>query len=64
MPCPAAPLCRRVYRDDSVQDPRGIPMKKTLILLAVLAALTGCATVDGIGRDISGGANRVAGWIG
>ncbi len=39
-------------------------MKKTLILLAVLAALTGCATVDGIGRDISGGANRVAGWIG
>ncbi|MDR7126488.1 entericidin [Pseudotabrizicola sp. 4114] len=31
---------------------------------AALIALTGCATVDGIGRDISGGANRVAGWVG
>ena len=36
---------------------------KTLILIAALAALTGCATVEGIGRDISGGANRVNGWI-
>lgn len=26
-------------------------------------ALAGCATVDGIGRDISGGANRVSGWL-
>ena len=34
-----------------------------LIFLAALAALTACATVDGIGRDISGGANRVNGWI-
>jgi predicted small secreted protein len=34
-----------------------------LMLIAVLAALTGCATVEGIGRDISGGANRVNGWI-
>lgn len=33
------------------------------ILIAVLAALAGCATVEGIGRDISGGANRVNGWI-
>ena len=32
--------------------------------IAVLMALTGCATVEGIGRDISGGANRVAGWMG
>lgn len=37
---------------------------KKLILIAALAALAGCATVDGIGRDISGGANRVAGWFG
>jgi predicted small secreted protein len=36
---------------------------KKLALLALIAALTGCATVEGIGRDISGGANRVSGWI-
>lgn len=34
-----------------------------LMILALMAALCGCATVDGIGRDISGGANRVNGWI-
>lgn len=37
---------------------------KTLMVLAVFATLAGCGTVDGIGRDISGGANRVAGWMG
>ncbi|MEH7826909.1 entericidin EcnA/B family protein [Gemmobacter denitrificans] len=37
---------------------------RKLLLIAALAAVSGCATVDGIGRDISGGANRVAGWIG
>ena len=36
---------------------------KTLLLLAALTTLTACATVEGIGRDISGGANRVNGWI-
>jgi predicted small secreted protein len=35
-------------------------MRVTAILLLLLA---GCATVEGIGRDISGGANRVSGWI-
>ena len=35
-----------------------------MILLGAMIALGGCATVDGIGRDISGGANRVAGWFG
>ncbi len=39
-------------------------MKKTIAMLAVLAALAGCNTVSGIGQDISGGANRVAGWLG
>jgi predicted small secreted protein len=41
-------------------------MRKILILAAMvsLTALAGCGTVDGIGRDISGGANRVAGWLG
>jgi predicted small secreted protein len=40
-------------------------MKKTkkLVIAALLIALSGCATVDGVGRDISGGANRVAGWF-
>ena len=40
---------------------------RKLMVIAVLAALSGglagCATVDGVGRDISGGANRVAGWF-
>ncbi len=36
---------------------------RTLLILALMATLAGCATVDGIGRDISGGANRVQGWI-
>ncbi len=35
-------------------------MRRAVILLLLLA---GCATVDGIGRDISSGANRVSGWI-
>lgn len=39
-------------------------MRKTLALIAVLAALTGCNTVSGVGQDISSGANAVAGWIG
>lgn len=39
-------------------------MKKMVMLLAVLATLTGCNTVAGVGQDISGGANRVAGWLG
>lgn len=38
-------------------------MKKLLWIVA-LATLAGCNTVDGIGQDISGGANRVAGWVG
>ncbi len=36
------------------------------ILLATLSLatlLSACATVDGVGRDISGGANRVSNWF-
>jgi predicted small secreted protein len=33
-------------------------MKPTLILV-VLAALAGCATIEGMGRDISAGARAV-----
>ena len=36
---------------------------KLLILITLLASVAGCATVEGIGRDISGGANRVNGWL-
>lgn len=36
---------------------------KAMILGLALVALAGCGTVDGIGRDISGAANRVASWF-
>ena len=39
-------------------------MAKILMMVAVMATLAGCNTVAGVGQDISGGANRVAGWIG
>jgi predicted small secreted protein len=39
-------------------------MKARIVLaLAVVAMLGGCNTVDGIGRDISGTANRVGSWF-
>ncbi len=34
-------------------------MRRLLITLACLTALAGCATVDGLGQDISAGANKV-----
>lgn len=36
---------------------------RKLIILALLAGLAGCNTIDGVGQDISGGANRVGGWF-
>ncbi len=39
-------------------------MKKTVILLVILAALAGCNTVAGVGQDISGTANKVSNWMG
>ena len=38
-------------------------MMRRLMILAVIAALSGCATVNGIGQDISGGASTVEGWL-
>lgn len=38
-------------------------MKTAMVLLALVATLAGCATVEGVGRDISGGAQRVNNWI-
>ncbi|MEE4346790.1 MAG: entericidin EcnA/B family protein [Paracoccaceae bacterium] len=31
--------------------------------LGCLALLAGCATVEGVGQDISGGARTVRGWF-
>jgi predicted small secreted protein len=42
-------------------------MKKLLVIAALagaFGALAGCNTVDGIGQDISGGANTVSDWLG
>ena len=36
---------------------------KKLIVLAALACVAGCATVDGVGRDISGAARGVQSWF-
>lgn len=36
---------------------------KTVLLVAMMA-LTGCGTVEGAGRDISGAARTVGGWFG
>lgn len=40
-------------------------MKRAFVMAALLAglALSGCNTVEGIGRDISSGANTVRGWF-
>lgn len=34
-----------------------------LTLIVATLALAGCNTVEGVGRDISGGANVVRGWF-
>lgn len=41
----------------------GAGMMRYLLLGAMVAGLAGCGTVEGFGRDLSGGANRVAGWF-
>ncbi|WP_157056611.1 entericidin EcnA/B family protein [Pseudorhodobacter aquimaris] len=33
---------------------------RPLVLMALLATLAACGTIDGIGRDISGASNRVS----
>jgi len=39
-------------------------MVRVMGMVAMLAMLAGCNTVAGVGQDITGGANRVAGWFG
>jgi predicted small secreted protein len=43
----------------------GRDMRKILMLGAIVAlvALAACGTVEGMGRDISGGAQRVGDWL-
>lgn len=36
---------------------------KRLIAVALVAMLAGCATIDGIGQDISGAARGVQSWF-
>lgn len=36
---------------------------KKLFVIATLTLLAGCATIEGIGQDISGGSRRVKGWF-
>ena len=40
-------------------------MRKIMMVggMIALMALGACGTVDGMGRDISGGAQRVGGWF-
>jgi len=41
---------------------KNTPMR-ILIALALVTGLSGCATVDGIGRDISGASRGVQSWF-
>ncbi len=36
---------------------------KHLVLLGLVAVLAGCATVEGIGQDVSGAARGVQSWF-
>lgn len=38
-------------------------MKRLFALALIAAALSGCATIDGVGRDISGAARGVQSWF-
>lgn len=36
---------------------------KTILALIMLATLTSCGTVAGVGEDISGASRKVQGWL-
>lgn len=38
-------------------------MIRAIAILELAAALAGCATIDGVGQDISGAARTVQGWF-
>lgn len=39
-------------------------MRQAFRVMALCATLGGCNTIAGVGQDISGSANVVAGWMG
>ena len=38
-------------------------MRKIALIAVMAAALSGCATIEGVGRDISGASRGVQGWF-
>lgn len=38
-------------------------MKRAVLMLALALAMAGCATIEGVGEDISNGARTVSGWM-
>ncbi|MDM8166952.1 lipoprotein [Roseovarius sp.] len=38
-------------------------MKRLIALALIAVAVSGCATIDGVGRDISGAARGVQSWF-
>jgi predicted small secreted protein len=38
-------------------------MRKIAVLALIAAALSGCATIEGVGRDISGASRGVQSWF-
>ncbi|EAU46219.1 hypothetical protein [Salipiger bermudensis] len=38
-------------------------MKRALLITALAVTLGGCATIDGVGQDISNGARTVESWF-
>lgn len=36
---------------------------KKLILIMLLTGISGCATIDGVGRDISGASRGIQSWF-
>ena len=38
-------------------------MKQVIVAVLMALTLAGCNTVDGVGRDISGAAQRVGSWF-
>lgn len=38
-------------------------MRKFVLILTCLTALSACSTIEGVGRDISGGARTIQGWF-
>jgi predicted small secreted protein len=53
---------RKINVNRRKMKPRQVHMKK-IALVALIAVLSGCATVDGIGQDISGASRGIQSWF-